>query len=92
MEKEGPLFALDVGTRKIAGLVLSPRDKGYYIQAAEVVEHEQRTMLDGQIHDIPQVAEAIIEVKEKLEKNKKTFKRGCSSCCWSGSKNQTGYC
>ena len=64
----GPIFALDVGTRKVAGLVLAPGPKGYQIRAAVIVEHQQRAMLDGQIHDIPQVALAIQTVKEKLEK------------------------
>ncbi|MDN5362182.1 MAG: hypothetical protein PWP70_1229 [Moorella sp. (in: firmicutes)] len=62
------IFALDVGTRKVAGLVLAPGKKGYHIRAAAVVEHQQRAMLDGQIHDIPQVALAIQVVKEQLEK------------------------
>ncbi|OIQ09291.1 cell division protein FtsA [Moorella thermoacetica] len=62
------IFALDVGTRKVAGLVLAQGKKGYHIQAAAVVEHQQRAMLDGQIHDIPQVALAIQDVKGQLEK------------------------
>lgn len=65
---ESPVFALDVGTRKVAGLVLVPGKKGYHIRAAAIVEHQQRAMLDGQIHDIPQVALAIQAVKEQLEK------------------------
>lgn len=65
---EGPVFALDVGTRKVAGLVLAPETNGYYIQAAAIVEHRQRAMLDGQIHDIPEVTRAIQAVKEHLEK------------------------
>ncbi|MDN5344470.1 MAG: hypothetical protein PWQ18_581 [Clostridia bacterium] len=64
----GPVFALDVGTRKVAGLVLSSSPRGYHIQAAVIREHQQRAMLDGQIHDIPQVALAIEAVKERLEK------------------------
>lgn len=66
---ESPVFALDVGTRKVAGLVLVPGKKGYHIRAAAIVEHQQRAMLDGQIHDIPQVALAIQAVKEQLEKS-----------------------
>ncbi|MBC7325753.1 MAG: rod shape-determining protein [Moorella sp. (in: Bacteria)] len=64
----GPVFALDVGTRKVAGLVLECGTKGFHIRAAAIVEHQQRAMLDGQIHDIPQVALAIAAVKERLEK------------------------
>ncbi|NLW07277.1 MAG: hypothetical protein GX039_04775 [Clostridia bacterium] len=63
-----PVFALDVGTRKVAGLLLVPTSKGYHIQAAAIVEHQQRAMLDGQIHDISEVAQAIQTVKAKLEK------------------------
>lgn len=63
-----PVFALDVGTRKVAGLVLVPKKRRYHIQAAVIVEHRQRSMLDGQIHDIPEVTLAIKAVKEQLEK------------------------
>ncbi len=62
-----PVFALDVGTRKVAGLILAPKPQGHHIQAAAIVEHQQRAMLDGQIHDIPEVALAVQAVKEKLE-------------------------
>lgn len=68
---EGPIFALDVGTRKIAGLVLTARNNKYHILEAVIIEHQQRAMLDGQIHDIPNVALAIEEVKIQLEKKLK---------------------
>ncbi|MDN5348339.1 MAG: hypothetical protein PWP65_1903 [Clostridia bacterium] len=73
MSKNDFVFALDVGTRKVAGLILEerPGGKGYKIKAAEIIEHRQRAMLDGQIHDIPQVAETILQVKERLEKRLK---------------------
>ena len=37
-----------------------------HILATERMEHKTRAMLDGQIHDVPQVAAAIREVKRRL--------------------------
>ncbi len=61
------IFALDVGTRTVMGLVLEVKDKSLEIIAAEMQEHEGRAMLDGQIQDIPEVARVVKSVKEKLE-------------------------
>ena len=65
---EDIIFSLDIGTRTIVGIVgIQEKDK-FKVVCAEVVEHKNRAMLDGQIHDINQVAEVAREVKEKLEK------------------------
>ncbi|MCX8130019.1 MAG: rod shape-determining protein [Clostridia bacterium] len=61
------IFSLDIGTRTVVGVVGIPEDDKLKIVAAEVVEHKNRAMLDGQIHDIAQVAEIALEVKKKLE-------------------------
>lgn len=65
---EDVIFALDIGTRTVVGIVAVPEKDKLKVIAAEVVEHKNRAMLDGQIHDISQVAEVAKEVKEKLEK------------------------
>lgn len=65
--KKQPLFALDIGTRSVVGLVAEPDEEQLKIIACERQEHQTRAMLDGQIHDVPQVAAVLKEVKERLE-------------------------
>ncbi|MEW6516930.1 MAG: cell division FtsA domain-containing protein [candidate division FCPU426 bacterium] len=62
-----PLFALDIGTRKVAGLVVEPRERGLRVLAARVQEHPDRAMLDGQVHKVEAVAAVVAEVKAALE-------------------------
>jgi len=66
MEKK-LLFALDIGTRSVVGLVGEQIDDNIHIIAYERREHNTRAMLDGQINDVPEVAKIIAEVKNKLE-------------------------
>lgn len=63
---DNKIFALDIGTRSIVGVIMQEMDRGLEIIAAEHLEHRNRAMVDGQIHDIAQVAEAIKIVKERL--------------------------
>ena len=61
------IFALDIGTRSVIGIVAEEDDDGKLnIIATHRMEHTSRAMLDGQIHDVPQVAEVIIRVKNFL--------------------------
>ena len=61
------IFALDIGTRSVIGIVAEEDDDGKLnIIATHRLEHTSRAMLDGQIHDVPQVAEVIIRVKNHL--------------------------
>lgn len=62
------IFALDIGTRSVIGIVAEQTADGLRIVATERQEHKTRAMLDGQIHDVPQVASIIKSVKEALEK------------------------
>ena len=64
---EDVIFALDIGTRTVIGLVGVKKDEQFIIHAAEVLEHSSRAMLDGQIHDIAKVTSGVVKVKEKLE-------------------------
>ena len=62
------VFALDIGTRTVIGVVgIQEKDK-FKVIASEIIEHKSRAMLDGQIHDIEGVAQIVREVKERLEK------------------------
>ena len=62
------LFALDIGTRSVIGIVAELGAGGMMrILATKRLEHKTRAMLDGQIHDVPQVADAIQRVRRELE-------------------------
>ena len=66
--EEDLIFALDIGTRTVIGIVGVYEKECFRVVAAEICEHKSRAMLDGQIHDIEKVAEVITQVKERLEK------------------------
>lgn len=62
-----PVFALDIGTRSIVGVVGELVNDKLKILAVEVAEHGGRTMVDGQIDNIRQVSELARTVTERLE-------------------------
>ncbi len=62
------VFGLDIGTRSIVGTVGYKRGNKFVVVAQCNKEHDTRSMLDGQIHDIGRVAETINDVKKRLEK------------------------
>lgn len=61
------IFALDIGTRSVIGMVGEMREEAFHLLEMEIVEHEKRAMLDGQIEDIDQVAKVAGIVKQRLE-------------------------
>lgn len=61
------VFALDIGTRKVAGLIGTFEDEVLTVVDYEAIEHPVRSMVDGQIHDIKSVARIIEKVKKNLE-------------------------
>ncbi len=61
------IFSLDIGTRTVIGTVGVMRDKKFSVICEEIIEHEDRAMVDGQIHDIELVKDGVQKVKEKLE-------------------------
>ena len=61
------IFALDIGTRSVIGTVGIVENKKFKVIAEHYVEHEERSMIDGQIHDINKVSEAVETVKLNLE-------------------------
>ena len=67
-DPEDVVFALDIGTRTVVGVVGCQEKDKFKVLAAESIEHKNRAMMDGQIHDIEQVANIAAEVKERLEK------------------------
>ncbi|MGD9677414.1 MAG: cell division protein FtsA [Vulcanibacillus sp.] len=70
MKDNTPIFALDIGTRSVIGVILQPLEEGkFHIKEIKMQEHEDRSMLDGQIHDILAVSNTIKKVKLQLEEN-----------------------
>jgi len=61
------IFALDIGTRSVIGIVGRPKGELFHIMDFEMIQHSSRAMMDGQIEDIDQVAEVVEQVKSKLE-------------------------
>lgn len=66
-QQEDEIFALDIGTRNVVGLIGHNEEDVFCIDHAVSVPHTQRAMIDGQIEDIPEVARVVKNVKEKLE-------------------------
>ena len=63
------VFGLDIGTRNVVGTVGYKTEDGEFVVIAQYSrQHETRSMLDGQIHDIGRVGRTIGIVKEELEK------------------------
>ena len=63
------VYALDIGTRSVIGMLGKLENGRVHILAIEKQPHAQRAMLDGQIEDIDQVAETVIEITRHLEKD-----------------------
>ncbi|NLO96881.1 MAG: ATPase, partial [Peptococcaceae bacterium] len=61
------VFALDIGTRVVIGLIMKKNEQGFEIIASAREEHKQRAMYDGQVHDVDEVARAVLKVKQQLE-------------------------
>lgn len=67
IDTDNLIFSLDIGTKTVLGIVAICENNRFKILASEIVEHEQRYMYDGQIHDIEGVSLAVKKVKQKLE-------------------------
>ncbi len=80
-DKKNPgqlVFGLDIGTRSLVGTVGYKTGDKFHVVAQCVREHDTRSMLDGQIHDINTVGRSIEEVKRNLEnKIGKTLNEVC---------------
>ena len=61
------IFALDIGTRSIVGIVGRMVKDRFKVLAVESAEYSKRTMMDGQIDDIAGVAALARAVTERLE-------------------------
>ncbi|NLY79905.1 MAG: cell division protein, partial [Lysinibacillus sp.] len=61
------LFALDIGTRSVVGIILEEQDDHFHVVDMVEKEHKERAMVDGQIHNVLYVAELITDIKKELE-------------------------
>lgn len=62
------IFALDIGTRTVVGVLAEKTQDGYKLIDMETQAHESRSMTDGQIEDIDAVAAIVKSVKAALER------------------------
>lgn len=65
---EDLIFALDIGTRSVTGILLRKEHERYKLVDYYMKEYKERYMKDGQIHHVIAVSEVIQEVKNELEK------------------------
>lgn len=71
------IFALDIGTRSVVGLILMKATDSYEVIDLVSIEHNERTMVDGQIHDVRSVSETISSVKQILEEKHGPLHKVC---------------
>ena len=67
LNPEEIIFALDIGTRSVIGIVGYPENNTFNILDVEIIYHPDRTMYDGQIHDIEGVVQVVKKIKKSLE-------------------------
>ena len=65
--QDGYIFALDIGTRTVVGIIGEYIDEKFYLTDYISVPHNKRAMVDGQVEDIKQVAKIVAQVKNALE-------------------------
>ncbi|MGE4275687.1 MAG: cell division protein FtsA [Lawsonibacter sp.] len=72
------VFALDIGTRSVIGVLGRAENGRFHVLELEEEEHAHRAMMDGQIEDIEQVTAAARVVMQRLEERSKLrLKRVC---------------
>ena len=67
MQPDDMVFALDIGTRSIIGMVGIVEENKVKIVAIDQEEHSERAMIDGQIENIEKVSALADKIKKKLE-------------------------
>lgn len=87
---QSSIFALDIGTRSVIGIILKETNNGYEVIDFEYKEHEERAMLDGQIHDVLSVSNVIEEIKEKLEERHGKLEKVCVAAAGRALKTKRG--
>lgn len=67
LEDKKTIFALDIGTRSVIGILGYWQDDNFVVIDSEQAFHSKRAMRDGQIEDIGLVASVVQNVKKALE-------------------------
>lgn len=76
LNEKNKLFALDIGTRSCVGIILEEQDEEKYaVTDILTIEHTERSMLDGQIHDVLAVSNIITRIKSEMEKKHGPLKK-----------------
>ncbi|MCA1319907.1 cell division protein FtsA [Bacillus tianshenii] len=91
MNGNSKVFALDIGTRSVVGLLLEQQNEQFKVLDMVTKEHEERAMLDGQIHDILAVSKVIEHVKLELEKKHGPLTKVCVAAAGRALKTQTAH-
>jgi len=89
-ENASTIFALDIGTRSVIGLLLQKINHEYELIDVCIKEHGERSMLDGQIHNVLSVSEVISDIKETLEAKHGPLKKVCVAAAGRSLKTQVG--
>ena len=85
------IFALDIGTRSVIGVVGKAEGDRFKVLDVETAEHKKRAMLDGQIDNIRQVAELARQVTQRLEERLDvTLERVCVAAAGRALQTQRG--
>jgi len=61
------MFSLDIGTRNVVGMIGKIENDVFSVVDYEMMEHPERAMYDGQIHDINRVVNVVKKIVETLE-------------------------
>ncbi|MDQ0298539.1 cell division protein FtsA [Salibacterium salarium] len=89
-DNEETLFALDIGTRSVTGLILKRTNDEFELMDVETREHKERSMMDGQIHNIVAVAELLEEIKMTLEERHGKLEKVCVAAAGRSLKTERG--
>ncbi|TYS19785.1 cell division protein FtsA [Rossellomorea vietnamensis] len=90
MPDKKKIFALDIGTRSVVGIILIENENKQF-EVIDILsqEHKERAMLDGQIHDVPAVASVISSIKTEMEKKHGPLQKVCVAAAGRALKTET---
>lgn len=90
-QEKNLIYALDIGTRSVVGVVGRMENERFKVLAIEIAEHGKRAMMDGQIDDIRQTAHLVRTVTDRLEERMKVrLRRVCVAAAGRALRTQPG--
>ena len=91
IQEQDLIYALDIGTRSVIGILGRREQDRIHVLEIEKQPHIRRTMLDGQIEDIHQVAKVVISVTKQLEQRiGRKLVRACVAAAGRALRTETG--